>query len=164
MKNLLLNLSVNRVLKGVTRRTKTPLTARQSTLFADLVKTLKDEPLLDVTQYLDHVVRNSIVQTTEGLYGELDVDYWADSFREWQEFTPLLKDPSAEGNFSAGRKVLPAGSTVNTFHHDQHVALMPIDPDTGLPTDYEEGTCGTFKIVQESGAHVREAYDRLFNK
>lgn len=164
MKNLLLNLSVHRVLKGVAHRTKTSLTARQSTLFAELVKSLKDEPLLDVTQYLDHVVRNSTVQMMEGLCGELGINYWENSFREWQGLIPPPETPSTEEAPSGERKVLPAGSTVDTFHHDQHVVLMPVNPDTGLPTDYEEGTCGTFKIVQESGAHVRDTYDRLFNK
>lgn len=164
MKNLLLNITVNRVLTGVSRRAKSPLTVRQTTLFSDLVKSLRDEPLVRVTQYLDHLVGNGIVQKTEGLLGELPLSYWERDYRDSGNGSVSTDAPSNNRDTDTTVKTLPAGSTIQSFHGDSHAVLMPVDPDTGLPVDYMEGQCGTFKIVQESGPHIRAQYESIFSK
>ena len=163
MKNLLLNITVNRVLTGVSRRAKSPLSVRQTTLFSDLIKSLRDEPLVRVTQYLDHLVGNGIVQKTEGLFGELPLSYWEEDYRDSGDESASTTPPN-NGDTDTTVKTLPAGSTIQSFHGDSHAVLMPVDPDTGLPVDYMEGQCGTFKIVQESGPHIRAQYESIFSK
>lgn len=153
---------VERVLLSASRGR--PLSARETEVLSGIIDRHSDKPLKLVSDYVSKSVRFGLVEDIERLFGPLDEEGWDLDFARVLEISaPSAIDTSLDKDFSTPRVPLAPDARISVSHFDQNVVLVAVDPDTGEPVDdYVSGDCGTFKIVQESGSHVRELYSKLF--
>ena len=148
---------VERVLLSASRgRT---LSARETEVLSGIIERHSDKPLKLVSDYVKKSVRFGLVARTEELFGRMGSESWDLDFLRVLE---IVREAPAPLDDSARVPVGP-NARVSVSHEDQNAILCPVDPDTLEPVDdYVEGDCGTFKIIQDSGSHAREAYERIF--